>query len=210
MNSTLNILSVQSSARSQDSTSRALSRELTEALAAARPTHVVEQDAADATPLIDGAWVKATFTSPDARTEEDHAALAYSDTLVEELEAADLIVIGVPIYNFGVPAALKAWFDQVARAGRTFRYTEQGPEGLLRDKRAVVIVTSGGVPVDSPVDFATPHVRQFLSFLGIEDITIIAADRLNANSEASLASARKQLAEFVDGIDASAQSSEVA
>ncbi|MEL7311779.1 MAG: NAD(P)H-dependent oxidoreductase [Pseudomonadota bacterium] len=210
MNPTLNILSVQSSARGQDSTSRALTRQLTDALAADGSTHVVEQNAAAATPLIDAAWVKATFTDPNARDDDDRAALAYSDALVAQLEAADLIVLGVPIYNFGVPAALKAWFDQVARAGRTFRYTAEGPQGLLNGKRAVVIVSSGGVPVDSPVDFATPHVRQFLKFLGIDDITVIAADQLNQNADTAMAKANAQLLEVVERIGTARSTSEVA
>jgi FMN-dependent NADH-azoreductase len=109
--------------------------------------------------------------------------LALSDTLIEELEAADTIVIGMPIYNFGMPAALKAWIDLMARPKVTFAYTESGPVGLLNDKRAIVAVASGGVPVDSPADFATPHLRQVLRFVGIDDITVHAAkDLISANA----------------------------
>jgi FMN-dependent NADH-azoreductase len=100
-----------------------------------------------------------------------------SDALVAELQAADEIVIAVPVYNFSVPAALKAWIDMVARARVTFRYTEDGPVGLLTGKRAWVIVGSGGTELDGPVDFATAWLRHVLGFLGIDDVRVIAADR---------------------------------
>jgi FMN-dependent NADH-azoreductase len=95
--------------------------------------------------------------------------------LIAELEAADTIVIGVPLYNFGIPAALKAWIDLIARARRTFRYTEAGPEGLLKDKKAYLVVASGGVPVGSDYDFATGYLRHVLGFVGITDVTVIDA-----------------------------------
>jgi FMN-dependent NADH-azoreductase len=119
----------------------------------------------------------------DQRSAAQRAALAESDALVAELAAADLLVIGVPIYNFGVPAALKAWVDMVARARLTFRYTENGPEGLLRGKRAYLVVASGGTAVGSEIDFATGYLRHVLGFLGIEDVQIIAADRGSLRGE---------------------------
>lgn len=203
MNPTLNILNIQSSARVDDSVSRQLSDEAISALGESQMRiNVTERNVAKGTPLIDSAWVKATFTPIDDRDDGDRTALVGSDRLVEELEAADLLVIGLPIYNFGMPAALKAWADQVARAGRTFRYTPDGPEGLLKNKTAWIVVASGGVPVDSPVDFATPHLRQFLRFLGITDIAVIAADRLNADADSAMASARAEIAEQVTAISA--------
>ena len=114
--------------------------------------------------------------------------------MIAELEAADAIVIGMPIYNFAPPAALKAWADQVAVPGRTFSYSADGPKGLLEGKKAYVVVTSGGTQVDSPIDFATPWLRFFLGFIGITDVTVIAADRLGADAEAKLAEAQEQIA----------------
>jgi FMN-dependent NADH-azoreductase len=103
--------------------------------------------------------------------------LRQSDELIAELTWADIVVIAAPIYNFGVPSALKAWVDYVCRAGLTFNYTETGPVGLLSGKRAILAITSGGVPVDSPVDFATPHLRQVLNFIGISEIQTVRADK---------------------------------
>ena len=108
-----------------------------------------------------------------------------------------MIVIGSPIYNFGVPAALKAWVDMIARARKTFRYTSEGPEGLLKGKKAYVVIASGGVPVDSPVDFATPYLRHALKFVGITDIDIIAADQLIGRADDSIDAARMQIANLV-------------
>ena len=110
--------------------------------------------------------------------------------MIEELKSADTIVIGVPIYNFGIPARLKAWIDLVARAGVTFRYTEAGPQGLLENKRAIIATASGGVPVGSPADFATTYLKQVLAFIGITDVTIIAADQLAVDPEGSVKKAQ--------------------
>ena len=119
----------------------------------------------------------ANFTDPAVRTDAQRETLSGSDVLVAELKAADQIVIGAPIYNFSIPAALKAWIDQVARARETFRYTEAGPEGLLTGKTAWLVIASGGVPMDSAMDFATPYLRHVLGFLGIVDVRVIDASR---------------------------------
>ena len=156
-----------------------VTRDLTDRIVAAlAPQTVTVRDLADGVPLITEDWIGANFTDPDARTDDQRAILAHSDALVAELEAADTIVIGLPIYNFGVPAALKAWVDLIARARRTFRYTETGPEGLLRGKRAIIAVASGGTAVDGAGDLATPYLRQALGFVGITDVTVIDAGRM--------------------------------
>jgi FMN-dependent NADH-azoreductase len=113
------------------------------------------------------------------------------------LKTADAVVIGVPVYNFSISAALKAWIDMVSRARLTFRYTENGPVGLLAGKKAYVVVATGGVPVGSPMDFATPYLRHALSFLGITDVEVIAADRVNSNAGESMDRARAQIAELI-------------
>ena len=185
-----NILRIDSSARRQGSVSRDLTARVTERLGG----NVVVRDLADTpVPQIDEDWVNANFTPADTRTEAQTATLALSDSLVGELQAADTVVIGVPIYNFGVPAALKAWIDQVARAGVTFKYTEQGPRGLLEGKRAIVVIASGGTKSGSDIDFATDYVRHVLGFIGISDVEVIAADRLGADAEAALAAAGAQV-----------------
>jgi FMN-dependent NADH-azoreductase len=148
-------------------------------------------------PFVDEAWINANFTAPEERSAEQRATLAESDALVGELKAADVLVIGAPIYNFGVPAALKAWIDMVARARLTFRYTENGPKGLLEGKKAYVIIASGGVPVDSAVDFATPYLRHALAFIGITDVEVIAAEQLNSKAEESIDAARVRIAELI-------------
>ncbi len=193
-----NILEVAASARRDTSVSRMLSTDLIDALTARHDdvSHV-RRDLADGIPFVDEAWVEANFTPDETRTAAHREALAYSDELVEELARADVLVIGVPIYNFSVPASLKAWIDMVARARKTFRYTENGPRGLLEGKKAYLVVATGGVPVGSPVDFATPYLRHALKFIGISDVEIIAADQLNSNAAESIDAARSRIAELV-------------
>ena len=111
---------------------------------------------------------------------------------MEEFAAADALVITAPIYNFTVPAQLKLWIDQVARIGRTFSYTEQGPIPLLPDRPTFLVVASGGTPIGSPIDFATPYLRHVLGFLGLRDLRLVEADRLIFEGEAKLAAARAQ------------------
>ncbi len=182
------LLRVDASARHDGSISRRLGDALVATLTSRYPgLTVTHRDlGAKAVPFIDAAWVEANFTPGEQRNAQQQDALACSDHLVQELRDADLLVFGVPIYNFGIPAVLKAWIDLVARARLTFRYTEQGVEGLLQGKRAYLLVTSGGVAVGSEVDFATRYLKQALNFLGIRDIEIIAADRLNQVGEGAI------------------------
>lgn len=195
---TLSILKVDSSGRYADSASRALTADVTDALVKRHgATKVVERDLAHGVDFVDGAWISANFTPADERSDAQRRTLGNSDALVRELTDADLIVIGAPIYNFGVPAVLKAWIDMIARARLTFRYTDKGPVGLLEGKKAYVVIASGGVPVDSPADFATPYLRQVLKFVGITDVTVIAADRLNARGETALDESRAAIADAI-------------
>lgn len=199
------ILSVQASGRGAESVSRTLSAELIDALKKRTgATAIRERDLAAGLPFVDERWIEANFTAPDERDREQRDQLARSDALVQELADADLLVIGVPIYNFSVPAALKAWVDMVARARLTFRYTENGPEGLLKGKRAFLVVASGGVPVDSDADFATPYMRHALAFLGIDDVSVIAAERLNFNADGALTNARQQIARLIRQLSSAA------
>jgi FMN-dependent NADH-azoreductase len=136
-------------------------------------------------------------TSPAQRTQQQRAAVAYSDALIAELASADTIVLAVPMYNFSVPSTLRAYFDHVARAGITFRYTSSGPEGLLKGRHAYVFITRGGVYSEA-VDTQTPYLRQFLSFIGIE-AHFIHAEGLamgEPTRERSLSAAREAIVEL--------------
>jgi FMN-dependent NADH-azoreductase len=191
-------LRIDASGRRNQSSSRALADDLVGALEARYGSvQVTRRDLADALPHVDQDWIEANFTDESARSAAQREKLALSDRLVAELRAADALVIGVPIYNFGVPAALKAWVDMICRARQTFRYTENGPEGLLKGRKAFLLIASGGVPVDSPVDFATPYMRQALKFIGIEDVEVIGADQQNRRGEDALSEARARIAEVV-------------
>jgi len=181
-----NILRIDASARNTGSTTRQLTDKLVSHLIEqGYGANVVQRDLALTPPaLLTEGWVGANFTDDADRNDEQKALLASSDELIAELEAANTIVIGVPVYNFAIPASLKAWVDLIARARRTFRYTEAGPEGLLKDKKAYLVVASGGVPVGSDYDFATGYLRHVLGFVGITDVTIIAADQQMMDGEA--------------------------
>ncbi|MEY8826959.1 FMN-dependent NADH-azoreductase [Sedimentitalea sp. XS_ASV28] len=184
------ILHIDASARRQGSVSRDLSASIVEHL---RPARTLRRDLSDPLPHITEDWVIANFTPADTRSDRQKEILALSDQLVEEIEAADTIVIGMPMYNFNIPASLKAWIDLIARAGRTFEYTESGPRGLLTGKRTIVAIATGGSPVGSELDFATPYLRHILGFVGLRDIEFIAADRLNADRDAAVAAANARI-----------------
>lgn len=197
-NKPLRVLRVDSSARREGSISRRLADALIERLE--RQARVIDlgvRDLAVQPPgLVDAAWLDASSTPAEARSPAQHAALTESEALVAELMDADVVVIGVPIYNFGVPATLKAWVDLVARARLTFRYTENGPEGLLRGKRAFLVVASGGTAIGSEVDFATGYLRHVLGFLGLDEVETIAADRVMLRGEDEvLGAACRQIAQ---------------
>ena len=193
----LRVLRVDASARGDGpagpSVTRALGDSLIARLQEDAAVEVTARDVSVGLPVVDEAWVAANFTDAGQRSAEQRAALARSDALVAELQAADIVVIGVPIYNFGIPASLKAWVDLIARARLTFRYTESGVEGLLRGKRACLVAASGGTPIGSEIDFATGYLRHVLGFLGITEVEVLGAERLNARGEAAVAQARERL-----------------
>lgn len=184
------ILRIDASSRHDGSVSRDLADRIIAKLGASQ---VVTRDLASGIPLINETWIGANFTPEPERSDAQRAELAMSDTLVAELQAADTVVIGLPIYNFGVPAALKAWIDQVARAGVTFKYSEYGPKGLLEGKRAIVAVASGGTEAGSDIDFATGYLRHVLGFIGITEVEFVTADRLMVDADATLQSAHAQV-----------------
>lgn len=196
---TLNILRIDASARREGSVTRRLADALVHELdRRVDGLNVVRRDLADGMPLLDAHWVAANFTDPAERGEEHRLALAHSDALVAEVQAADVLVIATPLYNFGVPASLKAWIDQIARAQLTFRYTEHGPVGLLKGKKAYLLVATGGTAVGGEGDFATPWLRFVLGFMGITDVEVIAADRGMARGEDARLAAEEHLARLLD------------
>jgi len=184
------VLRIDSSARTEGSVSRALSATLAADLAGPRGAVVIRDLAATPPPFVDEPWVGANFTAPDDRSDAQAAVLAPSENLVEELEAADQIVIGVPMYNFSIPASLKAWIDMVVRARRTFRYSQSGPEGFITGKTAWLVVASGGTALGSEIDFATPYLKFILGFIGLTDVRVIDATRWGSLSEEEQAAVR--------------------
>jgi FMN-dependent NADH-azoreductase len=178
----MNILRIDSSARSEGSKSRDLLDRMLSGLE--EDSDVVLRDLVNLIPQIDAAWIVANTTPEAERTEKQNQTLSLSNKLIGELESADLIVIGLPVYNFGLPGSLKAWIDQVCRAKRTFRYTPGGPEGLLTGKRAIVVYVAGGTGMGSDIDFASGYLRHVLGFIGIKDVSFVDAGRRIADSEA--------------------------
>ena len=187
-----NILHIDSSARREASTSRKLSQALVEHLSAEN-TIITRRDVSSNLPFVNELMVESYNTPPSERSDEHKQCIALSDLLVQELVSADTLVIGAPMYNFGPPACLKAWADLVARVGETFRYTEHGPVGLLENKKAYIVTVTGGAPLNSPVDFLTPWLQQFMKFLGIDDVQFIGAQALKRNADEAISNALSQI-----------------
>ena len=180
------ILNILASARHEGSITRQLSNKI---LAKIGSDQIITRDLSKGMPLLDAAWLGANFTPVIDRTEAQRKSLELSDSLIDEIQAADTLVIGSPVYNFSLPAALKAWIDQICRVGVTFKYSPDGPVGLLSGKRAIIVIASGGTPVGSDIDYASGYLKHIMGFIGIHDVTIIAADDLGNDAEAKLAAA---------------------
>lgn len=192
------LLQINTSLLSEEGHSSRLAHRLVRAWRSRHPEdRVIVRDLAKAPPPhLTAERVRAFATPLDARTDEQRAHAAYSDALIDELRQADIIVLGLPMYNFGVPSALKAYFDHVARAGVTFRYTGNGPVGLLGDKRVYVLATRGGAYRGTAKDTQTVYVEDFFNFVGIGDVRFIYAEGLNLGQErqhAALAEAHAQI-----------------
>ena len=184
------ILMVVSSPRGTQSSSQRIAQRLVDELVATdgHATLTVRDLAANPLPHVGESFVSGLHKPADRRTVEEAEAIARSDALVDELIAAATIVIATPMYNFGVPSTLKAWIDHVARAGRTFRYTANGPQGLLAGKRAILVVSRGGVDSKGPamaMDFQESYLRSVLGFLGITDVRTIHVEGIALGPEAA-------------------------
>jgi FMN-dependent NADH-azoreductase len=190
----LELLLVNSSARQQDSVTRRFANELIEALQQQHgDINIRERDVTRDMPFVDEHWVNANFTAAEQRTAEDKLALAYSDSLVNELEETDILIIAAPVYNYSVPASLKAWIDQISRVGRTFNFTSEGSFGKLKNKKAYVIMATGGLKLGSDIDFASGFLCHILNFIGIEDVSFLSAEGLMMDSEQGLQQIRSQI-----------------
>ena len=183
----MKILQINSSARSAGANSTRLADSITTRLKAANPSAVVElRDlAANPHPVLDEAALGALFTPAEQRTPEQAARVALDDALIAQVQAADAIVLGVPMYNFGVPVQLKTWIDAIAKAGVTFRYTENGPEGLIKGKKVYVALARGGLYRDTPADSQVPYLKGVLGFLGMTDVEFIYAEGLAMGAEST-------------------------
>jgi FMN-dependent NADH-azoreductase len=195
----MTILRIDSSANTETSVTRDLTDRIVETLG---DSEVITRDLARSPlPQITHTWAVARAVPEADRSDEQKRALVQSDELVSELMQADTIVFGLPVYNFSVPASLKAWIDLVARVGVTFRYTENGPEGLVTGKRVILALASGGTPVGSDMDFASTYMRRVLGFMGMTEVEIVAADALAIDAEGTLAKAKKEIAELPKALD---------
>ena len=188
------ILRVDSSARRTDSVSRTLGDEVVRRLQLAYAEAEVETiDLADGISHIDDAWVAANFTAQDERSAEQVSRLSASDAAIAAVKAADVVVLTAPVYNFSIPSVLRAWIDHICRAGLTFRYTEDGPQGLLADRPVYLVMASGGVPFGSPVDFASGYLKQVFGFIGIDDVRLIGAEKVALDLSAATRGALDEL-----------------
>lgn len=192
------VLHIDASASGQNSESAQLSADFVAQWKARHPADQIFRRDIVTQPLphLDQALLGALFTPQEQRSPEQVQQAARVDELVEEFLTADVLVLGVPMYNFGIPSTLKVWVDHIAQAGRTFRYTEQGPEGLAGGKQVFILSTRGGIYEDSPLDHQVAYLRTLFGFLGIDDIQVIQAEGLNISAdskERSLSAARQEI-----------------
>ncbi len=182
----MNILQINSSARSSGSESTRLADALVAKIRAANPQAQVQRRdlASDPHPVLDEAALGALFTPADQRSAEQAARVALDDALIAQVQAADVIVIGAPTYNFGITTQLKSWFDAIARAGVTFKYTATGPVGLLNGKKVYVALSRGGLHRDAPTDTQLAHIKMFLNFVGLSDVQYVFAEGMGMGPEA--------------------------
>ena len=180
--------------RRQKSVSRMLADEMVSSLGARKPgINVITRDLASGVGIVNAAWIDAERTSEENRTPDQRALLTQSDALVAELQAADDLVIATPIYNFSVPAALKAWIDLICREKITFIYENDRARGLLANKRATVIITSGGTIADTDVDYASNYIQHIMEFIGVLDVAVIDVTGLSKNRREVINNARKEI-----------------
>jgi len=194
----MNILVIKSSVFSDEGNSSALVNAKAQALLALHPdATITERDlGANPVPYLDGERVSAFFAAEENRTPEQKTIHDFSLALIEELKAADHVVVGVPMYNFGVPSQLKSWIDHVTRAGLTFTYTENGPQGLVNNKPVTVVGARGGFYAGTDMDLVTPYVKLFFNFVGITDVEFVFAEGLAMGDDSKAKGLAKAKAAF--------------
>ena len=201
----MKILHLDSSVLGENSASRALTAKVAAAWKSAAPGAVIRHRdlGAEAPQHLSPSYFAIGATPEADRSEAQTSELKLSDALIEEFLAADALIIGAPLYNFAIPSGLKAWIDRVVVAGKTFKYSSEGPVGLAGDKKVVIVATSGGKYVDTPVDAAhVGHLKTVLGFLGIKDVTVVRAAGLNMGPDVraeALAAAEKEIAGLFAG-----------
>ena len=202
------LLVINSSPKTKSSISRKLTAQFAADWKQRDPQNVViQRDLADGSiPFLNEAWIEDAYTPEPNRTTEQSKLLELSDTLIDEVLSADVIVLGIPMHNFSVPAVFKAWIDQIARAGKTFSYSDKGPKGMVpSDKKVVAVLSRGGAyaPENSPagIDLQETYLRQILGFIGLTDITFVHADRqsMGEHGAKSAEKAIHQLASIIEG-----------
>lgn len=181
----MNILQINSSVRGAASTSTRIANSVVEQLKRLHPEASVEVRELATQPILDAQALGALFTPAETRTPEQAARVAQDDATIAQLLEADVVVIGVPLYNLGEPVQLKAWIDAISRAGVTFRYTSEGPEGLVKGKKVYVAFARGGKYRGTPYDTQTPYLRNLLGFMGMTDVTFLHAEGLAMGEEAT-------------------------
>ncbi len=193
------LLQIKASISHDDGQSSRLANQFVAAYRSSHPDARVivrEVASADPVPHLNGERFGAFITKAEERSAAQHAVVAYSDALIDELKQADVIVLGLPMYNFGVPSQLKAYFDHIARAGVTFQYTPTGPVGLLTGKKVYVFAARGGLYRGTPLDTQTAYVRDFLAFLGMKDVQFVYAEGLAVSPESRDAGLARAAAEI--------------
>ena len=196
----MNILQINSSARSTGSESTRLADSIVAKVNASGQATVVRRDlAANPHPVLDETTLQALFTPADQRSADQAARVALDDALIAQVQAADVIVIGAPMYNFGITVQLKSWFDAIARAGVTFKYGPTGPIGLLTGKKVYVAVTRGGLHKDAPSDTQLPHLKTFLNFVGLDDVQFVFSEGHGMGPDA-VAKARAEADEQINAV----------
>jgi FMN-dependent NADH-azoreductase len=193
------ILFYKTSPKNEGSISTELGEYLVNCLSKEGNTNVSKRQL-DQIPFINQQIINGLYISDNEKTLEQLEALKISDAIVKDVHENDTIIISTPIYNFAAPAVLKAWADLVARLNKTFQYTDNGPVGLLKNKKAYIVVSSGGTKIGSEIDFFTPWMKFFLNFIGIKDVTFISADQLMSDDGSKIIQAKSQINElFVSG-----------
>ncbi|HEY0844852.1 MAG TPA: FMN-dependent NADH-azoreductase [Noviherbaspirillum sp.] len=203
------LLQIKSSLFAENGQSSRLSDQFVAAWKQANPTGtvVVRDLAAEPVPHLDAQRFGAFLAKPEERTAEQQRVVDYSDALIDELRRADVVALGLPMYNFGIPSTLKAYFDHVARAGVTFRYTANGAEGMLKGKKVYAFAARGGVYAGTPMDTQTAYVRDFLRFIGMDDVEFVYAEGIAMGEDSkrtALANAEQAIKLLVEPLRAAA------